>query len=267
MSGLGPILYAPWGASASWRMAITRDGAALDLTLLTAAVWSLRRSPTLPDADADLSLSLGAGLSVVDAPAGFLFGAYTAAQSAELVPYGAFHYQLKLTFSDGAVVIPDLLRGTFYNDLASAEEQACDGASIVRLDAASGTLTPTTPDMSNYVINRYDLTGLTGGTSVKLDGLPAATLAALTDGAVVRLYFTGDIMADFRLRANTGSETESAPWKILADNATGRLWQLLGVWKQGAPCVWDPALSKFKQVLVASGAIALADDADAFVLP
>jgi hypothetical protein len=267
MSGLGPILYAPWGASASWRMAITRDGAALDLTGASAIAFTLRDSPTLPDSSAALTLNLTAGLTVVDALAGLVSVTLTAAQSAALRSYGNYYYKVAATLAGGSVAIPDLLRGEFTTDLASLESQVCDGGNILRLDASSGTLTPTTPDMANYIINRYDLTGLTGGTSVKLDGLPTATLAFLANGAVVRVYFSGGIMADFRLRANTGAETESAPWNILADNATLRLWELLGVWKEGAPCLWVSSLSKFKQVLENSGSIALADDADAFVLP
>jgi len=269
MSGLGPVLYAPLGASFSFRLALTRpeDGAAIDLTGVTALAFTLKTSPTLADADASLTLNLSSGITVVDALAGLVSVSVTAAQSATLTAAGPYYYATKATLSTGAVVIPDLLRGLFYNDLYSVEEQQCEGTAITRLDAASGTLTPTTPDMANTVINRYDLTGLTGGTSVKLDGLSAATLTALSNGAIVRLFFTGSIMADFRLRANTGSETESAPWRILCDNGSGRLWELIAVTKQGVPCVWDATLSKFKQVLTSGGAIALADDADAFVLP
>lgn len=268
-SGLGPILYLPWGASATWRLFIAKseDGSAIDLTGATAIAFTLKTSPTLADEDAELTLDLTAGLTVIDPLAGLVSVAITAAQHAALVPYGPFYYKLSATLADGSVVIPDLLRGKFYNDLDSAEEQALDGASITRLDAATGTLTPTTPDMSNYVLNRYDLTSLTGGTSVDLDGLSASVLSFLANGTTVRLFFTGSIVADFRLRANTGAETESAPWKILCDNSSARLWELLSVTKEGAPCVWDASLSKFKQVLSSGGTLTQADDADAFVLP
>ncbi|MBC7367559.1 MAG: hypothetical protein H7343_12260 [Undibacterium sp.] len=274
MSGLGPVLYLPWGASASWllRAAKAEDGSAVDLTLLTAASFTLRTSPTLPDASAELTLSIAnAGLVVIDALAGLVKATLTAAQSASLVPYGPFYYRTQLTFADGSVHIPDLLRGTFYNDLDRAESQACDGAAITRLDAATGTLTPLTPDMSNYLINRYDLTALAGTAATALAGLPAGTLTGLQNGAGVRLFFTGSICADFRLRANTGAETQSAPWRILALNATLRLWELIAVTKQGVPCVWNPDTVKFHQLLASGTGTAvtpaLANEADAFSLP
>ncbi len=270
MSGLGPILYLPWGASATWLLTFAKseDGSAIDLTGATAVSFTLKTSVTLEDADADLFLSIAGGeLVVVDALAGLVRATLTAAQHEVLRPYGPFAYAAKATLADGAVVIPDLLRGLFYNDLDSTLEQACDGAAITRLDAAAGTLTPTTPAMSNYLINRYDLTGLTGGTTAQLDGLPAAALALLQNGAAVRLFFPGSIVADFRLRANTGSETESAPYRIVCDNAPTRLWELVAVFKESSPCVWDAGLAKFKQILSTGGVLAQSDDADAFVLP
>lgn len=269
MSGLGPVLYAPCGASATWLMlfAKSEDGSAIDLTGATSITFTLKASPTMADADALLTLSLGSGITVIDPLAGVVRVVLTAAQSAALVLTGPASYRTRAALADGSVVIPDLLRGTFDNDLSSVETQSLEGTAITRLDAATGTLTPTTPDMSNYVLNRYDLTGLTGGTAVKLDGLSASTLAYLATGTTVRLFFTGSIIADFRLRANTGSETESSPWRIICDNDAARLWELLGVSKQGAPCVWDASLSKFKQVLSVGGVLAQSDDADAFVLP
>lgn len=272
MSGLGPTLYLPHGASARWRLTFAKseDGSAIDLSGATAIEFLLKRTSTMDDDDAALHLTAAAGLTVIDAVAGLVLAAITPAQSRALEGYGEYFYFARATLADGSVVIPDLLRGPFVTDLESAQEQECSGA-VVRLDAATGTLTPVTPDMSNYTINRYDLTGLTGGAATDLDGLSEDTLAALSNGAVVELFFTGSISARFRLRAMVGTEAESAPWIVIADNDTTRVWECIGVFKQGAPCAWNPDTSKFHQLL-ASGtgtaiSPALADAASAFSLP
>lgn len=268
MSGLGPVLYVPWGASATWLLAFAKaeDGSAIDLTGATDVSFTLKTSPTITTATLSLSVEDG-GLEVIDAPAGLVRVSLTATQCAALRSYGFYTYTSRAALADGSVVIPDLLRGLFTTSLASAEEQSCEGGSITRLDAATGTLTPLTPDMSNYVINRYDLTGLTGGASTALDGLSAETLGRLAANTTLRLVFPGSIVAEYRLRANAGSETEFAPWRILCDEDADRLWELVSVHKEGVPCSWDPDLEKFRQVLIATGALALADAADAFELP
>jgi hypothetical protein len=139
------------------------------------------------------------------------------------------------------------------------------GVTTVLDDTSSASLLPLM--LSNVVINRYDISRLLGGSLSALDGISAATLVQLQNGTILRLFFAGSIMADFRLRANAGSETESAPWRVLCDNASGRLFELVGVWKQGTPCVWDTDLNKHRQVLVAGGSLAIADAGDAFVIP
>lgn len=243
MSGLGPTLYLPHGASGRWQQTIVKpeDGSAIDLTLATAIEWILKRTPTTADADADLTLTEGAGITVLDDLAGQIQIALTAAQSAEPAPYGSYFYFTRVTFSDGRVIIPDNLRGTFLNDLGAAAEQELDEGCITRLDAATGTLTPATPDMSNYVLNRHDLTGLYGGTAVKLDGLAAATLAELSNGTRLQLGFTNRRVAQYRLRAKeTGEVDTSATGQIVVcDYATSRVWELEYVWKDGLPCTWD----------------------------
>lgn len=272
MSGLGPTLYLPHGASARWRLTFAKseDGSAIDLTAATAIEFLLKRTSTMDDDDAALHLTASAGLTVIDAVAGLVLAAITPARSRALEGYGEYFYFARATLADGSVVIPDLLRGTFLTDLESAEEQECSGA-VVRLDAATGTLTPVTPDMSNYTINRYDLTGLTGGTATDLDGLSEDTLAALSDGAVVELFFTGSISARFRLRAMVGTESESVPWLIIADHDTARVWELIGVAKQGVPATWNATTAKFHQLLASGSGTAvipqLADEAAGFSLP
>lgn len=121
------------------------------------------------------------------------------------------------------------------------------------------------------VINLSAITALRGGGATDLDGISAADLTNYGVGAIVRLFLTGSIMVDYRLRANTGVETESTPWRILCDNYALRLWELVGVWKQGVPCVWNPDLSKFHQLLAAGSGTAVvlapAQEADAFIIP
>lgn len=273
MSGLGPLLYLPHGSSARWLQRVTKpeDGSAIDLSLATTYEWLLKRTATTADADAVLTLEENDGITVLDAVAGLLELELTAAQSAALLAYGTYFCFTRITFADGRVIIPDSLRCSLTTDLAAAEEQELDEGCVKRLDAATGTLTPVTPDMSNYTINRHDLTGLTGGASTDLDGLSVETLSALSNGAVVELFFTGSISARFRLRAMVGTEAEDAPWLIIADNDTDRVWELIGVQKQGAPCAWNPDTEKFHQVLASGTGTAvipsLAPEASAFSLP
>jgi hypothetical protein len=251
MSGPGPTLFLPHGGSAQWNRAVTRaDGTAIDLSTVTAIEWLLKRSSTIDEAEALITLDLDAGISVVDAVAGIIQHALTAAQSATPDPYGEFYYFTRLTFADGTVILPDELRGTFINDpvfdVAAAE---ADGEDVDLLADATGT---GATGLSNAVINRYDLTGLTGGTSTDLDGLSEATLASLTDGAILELFFTGSISARFRLRAMVGTEAEATPWLIICDHDTERVFELIGVTKQGAPCVWNSDTEEFHQQ-IASG--------------
>lgn len=271
MSGLGPNLYLPHGASAAFRFIVTRaeDGAPLDLSGLDTIEFLILRNAHQAAADALLTLTEGVGLTIVDAVAGLVTGEITADECAALPGYGTLFYLVRATMLDGTVHIPDGLRGSFTTNLDSAVEQAWE-EEVTRLDSATGTLTPTPLDMSNYTINRHDLTGLTGGTSSDLDGLSTATLDALVDGAIVELFLTGSISARFRLRAK-GGDSEDAPWLIVCDNDTTRLWELIGVFKEGVPCAWNDDTSKFHQLLASGTGTAiipaLADEADAFTLP
>lgn len=270
MSGIGPTLYLPHGASATWLLAIAKpeDGSAVDLTLATAIEFLIKRTATTAAADAALTLDLAAGVTVIDAVAGLARSVLTAAQSAALENFGRYFYETRITFTDESVLIPDNLRGVLLLNLDSAEEQELDGADIKRLDAATGTLTPLTPDMSNYTINRHDLTGLTGGTSVKLDGLAAATLDALSDNTRLQLGFTGGIVAQYRLGA-IAAGVESAPHLIVCDNDTERCWRLEFVMKEGQPAAWNADTSKFYRIWVtgADGAASTAPDDTGFSIP
>lgn len=243
MSGLGPVLYLPHGSSARWLERITKpeDGSAIDLTLATDIEFLVKRSPTAADADAALTLTVGDGITTLDATAGLIQVAITATQCAALLSYGSYFYLTRITFSDGRVIVPDGLRGSFLTDLAEATEQELDEDCVKRLDAATGTLTPVTPDMSNYIINRFDLTGLYGGTSVKLDGLSADTLAELSNGARLQIGFSSRRVAQYVLRAKESGEVDTASTGrlVVCDNDTDRVWELEYVWKDGLPATWD----------------------------
>lgn len=247
----------------------------MDLTGATAVDFFVTRSAFKAEADHDLALRLAAGVVVIDALAGLVEITLSAALSAALEPYGEFFYFLRATLAGGEVVLPDLLRGSFWNDLTSALNQAANGDCLVRLDPPTGEIAAITPDMANYLLNRYDLMGLTGGQSTKLDALSSATLAAMPNGTQIELFFTGSISAKFRLRARNTGETEVGPslggFIIFCDNDTSRCWELCGVTKQGVPCVWNPDTVKWHQQLAAGTGTgvtgALAQEADAFSLP
>lgn len=276
MAGLGDTLYAPHGATFTLLLALAKpeDGSAYDLTGATDLAFYLKSSPYLADADAELTLTVGDGITVIDAEAGLVQVQVTAAQHATLNNYGTYHYSTVATLADGTVIRPDLLRGEFINDPASALEQEQQGAAIKRLDAATGTLTPVTPDMSNYLLNRYDLTGLTGGDTTDLDGLAEETLDALQNGARLVLTLTATdtekIRAEYQLGA-IGADVEAAPWIIVCDNDTTRCWRLDrgSVSKAGQPAAYNATSGKFHRVWAvgADGSATPSVDASGFSFP
>lgn len=245
----------------------------IDLTGATLSA-ALKYSPDDADSDA-VALSTGDDpaltLVIVDAVAGLATLTILAAATATVSRAAPLYWQVRATLAGGEVYAWENHQGPVHlTPLAGAACGCTDyppqpGVTATIDDTSALSLLPTM--LSNVVINRYDLTRLLGGSSVALDGLSAATLGALQNGAILRVFFTGSIVADYRLRANTGSETESAPWRVLCDNSSARLWELVTVTKQGTPCVWDATLSKFRQVLFAEGALTTADAADAFILP
>ena len=276
MSGLGPVLYAPYGASFSFRLNFLQaaDNAPIDLSAASAVTFSLRSSPTLADADAELTLSVGSGLTIIDGAAGLVEVIVTSAQHLALRPYGPYYYQAQADFASGARLIPDLLRGLFYNDLDSVEEQECDGVTVTRLDGSTGTLTPVTPDMSNFILNRYDLTALTGGALTALDGLTATSLSLLGNGARLVIGLTAadteKIRAEYVLGLK-GSDVESAPWIIVCDNAPTRCWRLDEgtINKGGQPVAYNSTSGKFHRIwaLGANGSATPAVDETGFDFP
>lgn len=259
-SGLGPILYLPTGATGRFRLTFARaDGTIIDLTGATAVEFFVTRSPFMAEADYDLALSVGEGITITDGPAGLADAVISAALSAALEPFGEFFYFARATLATGEVVIPDLLRGSFWTDITSALNQADNGDALVRLDPPTGEISAVTPDMANYLINRYDLTGLYGGTSADFDGLSAATLAQLANGARIQLGFAGRILAQYVLRANTGAEVDTPTTGriVVFDNDTDRVAELEFVMKEGLPCAWDEPAQTWCQVTGYGGAASL----------
>lgn len=274
-TGLGPILFLPAGASGLFRLTLSRaDGAAIDLTGATVLEFIITRSPYKDDADHELTLDLTDGITVTDAAGGIAEAEIDATASAALPNYGRLHYFTRATLASGEVVIPDLCRGLFYTDRTSALNQAANGDALQRLDAPTGEILAVSRDMGNYILNRHDLTGLTGGAATDLDGLSAATLAALANGArlVVTLTHadTEKIRAEYQLGA-IGASTESAPWVIVCDNDTDRCWRLDrgSVFKGGQPCAYNETSQLWHRVWAvgADGSAAPSVDASGFTLP
>lgn len=125
--------------------------------------------------------------------------------------------------------------------------------------------------MSSYFTAAPAVTGLVSVSqnSAKLGGL--ATVSVYQTGTTLRMFFTDDVIADFRLLASTASENWPhliRPFDYHA-STNARQWTLAEVRKTGAPCVWNPTTSKF-HFEAASGAVnavALEVDQTGFVLP
>lgn len=214
------------------------------------------------DADADALVDLSAGVLVLDASAGEAVLTFDPADLLSLDPVLAMAWQARATLADGRVLELDAHRGPLVfdpyvgpADIAEPDNDYVAAYSIGTAGTGSGSAT---------------ITGLIGGTSSDLDGLGAAYLATIQNGHVLELFFTGSIAARFRIRAK-GSDTESSPFLVVADNDTTRAWELVSVHKEGVPCVWNPDTSKWHQQLASGtgGAISgsIADEADAFSLP
>ena len=133
----------------------------------------------------------------------------------------------------------------------------------------------TYPDMANYyIINRYDLTGLTGGLATDLDGLSELTIDSLSNGSRVVVSLThGDgetIRLEYQIGA-IGVSVEAAPWIIVCDNDATRCWRLDrgSVFKGGMPCTYNAASGLFHRVWAvgADGAATVSLDATGFTIP
>src|SRR4051812_13169424 len=110
-SGFGPILYAPFPASFRARETLAlADGTPIDLTGAT-VIKDFKRSPTLPDAEAEITLTVGDGITIVDALAGLIEWAVTSTQAASLVPFGPYYHRTVAIVSPTVTYIPDNVRG------------------------------------------------------------------------------------------------------------------------------------------------------------
>jgi hypothetical protein len=132
-------------------------------------------------------------------------------------------------------------------------------ASLALRSVYTASLEILEPQMSNYLINRYDLTGLYGGTSVDLDGIAESTLDGWANGTRLQVGFAGRIVAQYVIRANTGAETDTAASGriVVFDNDTARVAELEFVVKEGLPCAWDEESQTWCQVTGYGGAASL----------
>lgn len=125
------------------------------------------------------------------------------------------------------------------------------------------------PNATMAVQTRPAVTQLVGGTSSCLD---AVVLTSLDNGTLFTGYFTGGIVATYRLRARVGSEPAVAQWKVISTVDSTRLWELVGPpSKDGVTAVWNASTSKFHQILLTgTGTLILsgyASEANAFTIP
>lgn len=158
--------------------------------------------------------------------------------------------------------MPTALQG-----ILTQSSPAYAGALTTAAPKYSGAISLYLPEMSAYyLLNRYDITALTGGTPSKLDGFDITLLKQ--GNARLALYFTGSVLAIYRLRAK-GVDAESLPWRVVSDVDAAYLWELEAVCKQGVPCVWNADTSKFHQVMAsgAAGVVAVELDQTGFALP
>ena len=266
----------PRASTPNFLLTWKRDGALIDLTGATLEALILE-TPGAPEASA-LAATTGTDPALAFPWRADQFGQACLQISAEatesLANNRAYYWFARATLANGDVVFSEAHHGPLFLtpylgsplDGLWGDEPPVDG--VTQTLVPGGTITLLPPAMANYVQNLSSLTRLLGGSSVALDGIRADSLALLTTGAKAALSFSGEIEAIYRLRARTsGSESENAPFVILCDNDSARCWQLCVVTKETAPCSWDAALSKWRQVLIAAGSIALSDEEHAFILP
>lgn len=266
----------PPGSTAYLLLAWKRDGAQLDLTGATLAA-ALLEGPAAP-ADSALALTTGddPSLSITwrDDPAGLAILKFSPAATAALAAGRPYFWRASATLANGDVIIAETHQGPVFMspylgnplDEAWGESPPVDGVTQTLL--AGGTVTLLPPAMANYVLNRYDLTGLTGGAATDLDALSSATLALLQNGAKLCLSFAGDIELFYKLTAK-GADVENAPWIIVCDHDAARVWRLISVSKQGQPCAYNETSQKFHRVwgVGADGAATASLDVDGFAIP
>jgi hypothetical protein len=264
----------PRGSTVYFLLSWTRDGAALDLTGAALSAF-IKATPETPDCAAAFQTSDAVPQLVFtwrDDPAGLAILQFKAGATAGQFYGAAPIWQAAATLANGDVIIAEAHQGPLFvpprsgNSLDAAWGDCPPVDGVTQTLAPGGTVALLPPAMANYVLNRSDLTGITGGTSATLDGLSAATLAALAPGAKVELSFTGDIECQFKLTALISG---TAPWVVPCVNDTARCWQLVRVSRLGQPCAWNAATGKWYKLwsIGPDGAALPAMDLTGFSLP
>ena len=257
---MATALKFPRGSTVYFLLSFIRDGAALDLTGATLAGLILP-GPAAAIADAYGPL---AGITLIDALAGIVQLKISPTDTAGLPTYAAPWWRVRATLLNGDVEAQVAHQGPLY---LSGEGCDCDACfplppvqGVTQTLEPGGTVTLLPPAMANYVANRPDLTTLYGNVATALQGLSAATIAALTLGAVVNVSnLPNRVAMQYKLRANTGAEvdTPTTGQIVTCANAAGKLWELEQVMKAGAPCTWDNPAQLWCQVVGNNGAPAL----------
>jgi hypothetical protein len=119
---------------------------------------------------------------------------------------------------------PDGDRRTIYQDTVTLLEEAIDGAAFTPQPQSS--YYTVTEAQSRYVLNRSDITGLTGGTASDLDSIATAA-GAISAGTCVAIFVAKSFPV-YRLRA--GTDAEASPNIIRPDDYAGTtnefVWEL-----------------------------------------
>lgn len=122
-----------------------------------------------------------------------------------------------------------------------------------------------------YFTAKPSVTGLVSASvnATKLGGI--ATLNVFNTGTTVRLFFTGDVVVDYRLFGSTAAEAWPFIIRPYDYNAStnARQWALVEVSKAGQPCVWNNTTSlwHFGGAGGAANAVFLEVDQTGFALP
>lgn len=250
-------LRTPRGSDLHLSLIWTIDGAAADLTGATLEAWLLPTPTTALTSDTAHTVLTPV---VIDAIRGVttltIPGTATAAWTAPVPLY----WVARATLADDSHLIPETHHGplelTPYPGTPCADTQLPPNYGVTQTLQPGGTVALLSPIMSNYILNFYSMTGLTGGLTTTLDGLAATTLAALQNGsrAVLQLASPEDgdtekIRLEYELTA-LGADSESAPWIITCDNDATRCWRLDRgtVSKGGQPAAYNTTSGKWHRI-------------------
>ncbi len=115
-----------------------------------------------------------------------------------------------------------------------------------------GTVVPGNPSYppSGQVLVISPIDELTGGGDTALDNVRTAEGLMSAGKQYEVLLAACGATARYRLRA--GTDAESLPWIVRPNDygvANQVVWELRGVWRNGAPCIWNPTTSKFHEMV------------------